>query len=101
MLNGGLGGLLGLLSCWSFPVEVEVDVLLELLVLEALSLGGVVEEDLPLARLELHVEERLVADVVEGILVDALRHVNVGELEYSIIKPLLLAGLEPLALPLG
>ena len=80
---------------------MEVDVLLELLVLEAFSLRVVVQEDLPLVRLELHVEERLVADVVEGVLVDALRHVDMGELEDDLVEPLLLVGLEVLSLPLG
>jgi len=101
LLDGRLSGLLSLVSSWRFPVEVEVDVLLELFVLEAFSLRVVVEEDLPLVRLELHAEERLVADVVEGVLVDALRHVDEGELEDGLVEPLLLVGLEVLGLPLG
>ena len=80
---------------------MKVNVLLELFVLEAFSLRVVVEEDLPFVRLELHAEERLVADVVEGVLVDALRHVDEGELEDSLVEPLLLVGLEVLGLPLG
>ena len=59
------------------------------------------KEDLPLVRLELHVEEHPAADLVEGVLVDAFRHVDVGELEDDLVEPLLLVGLEVLSLPLG
>ena len=78
---------------------MQVDVLLELLVLVAGSLGGVVHHWLPLVRPELEGEEHPAADLVELILVDALGHVDVGELEHLLVEPLLLVGLEVHILP--
>ena len=78
---------------------MQVDVLLELPVLVASSLGGVVNHRLPFVRLELVSEQDLIADLVECLLVDALRHVDVGELDHLLIKPLLLVCLEMHSLP--
>ena len=44
-----------------------------------------VDELAHLARLEFKGEEHLVTDVVERVLVDALRHVDMGELGHLLV----------------
>ena len=77
LLNSRLGRLLDLVFSRLSPVKVQVDILLKLLVLVTASLRAVIQERLPILRLELKSEQEPSTVLVEGILIDALGAVNV------------------------